>query len=243
MIQITSLPVFKLAPIQYLALRYLPHKGEEMSHDNPQPSEFDPEEKDSDQVEQWPGDSADQNSRSEPLRKGRMGSDRRVDKPGNAGVQPENAIEGEIYDEVQRGVEHGVEQALVQMVSHSGPLPPASEFAAYEAVLSGAADRILAMAEKSSEAAAEATSADAAATRAAASSILEDGAAVKRGQYIYACITIVCLVLAVILVIFGHPIPAAVSGVAGIVSGFGVLITPVNKDRWRPQLLQSPSEE
>lgn len=214
-----------------------------MGHDNTQPPGFDPEEKDSDQVEQWQSNPADKNSRSEPIHPNRMDNHRRVDEAGDAGVQPDTALEGEIYDEVQRGVEHGVEQALVQMVSHSGPIPPAAEFAAYEAILTGAADRILAMAEKSSAAAAEATSADAAATRAAATSILEDGAAVKRGQYIYAVITLVCLVLAVILILFGHPIPAAVSGVAGIVSGFGVLITPVNKDRWRPQPPQSTSEK
>lgn len=128
------------------------------------------------------------------------------------------------------------------MISHSGPLPPASEFAAYESVLSGAADQILAMAEKSTAAAAEATQADAAATRAAAASISEDGVAVKRGQYIYAGRTLMCFVSAVILVIFEHPIPVAISGVAGIASGFGVLITPVNKDRWRPHN-SSPNPE
>lgn len=42
--------------------------------------------------------------------------------------------------------------ALTRMELTSGPLPPASEFARYEQVLPGAADRILAMAEQSLQA-------------------------------------------------------------------------------------------
>lgn len=47
----------------------------------------------------------------------------------------------------------GQEEAslVVRTAAYSGPLPPASEFARYESVLPGAADRILAMAEKEQE--------------------------------------------------------------------------------------------
>jgi uncharacterized membrane protein len=42
-------------------------------------------------------------------------------------------------------------QAVSQRVSYSGPLPPASEFAAYDKALPGTAERLVSMAEKQSE--------------------------------------------------------------------------------------------
>ena len=38
-----------------------------------------------------------------------------------------------------------------QEIAYSGPLPPSSEFAQYEQILSGAAQRILTLAEKEAE--------------------------------------------------------------------------------------------
>lgn len=45
----------------------------------------------------------------------------------------------------------GTKVARITAVAHQGPLPMASEFAAYEQVLPGSANRILRMAEKSLE--------------------------------------------------------------------------------------------
>jgi uncharacterized membrane protein len=42
-------------------------------------------------------------------------------------------------------------QTVAQQVSYSGPLPTASEFAAYDKALPGAAERLLSMAEKQAE--------------------------------------------------------------------------------------------
>ncbi|GHT82864.1 hypothetical protein FACS1894137_02610 [Spirochaetia bacterium] len=42
-------------------------------------------------------------------------------------------------------------QALAQQVSYSGPLPTASEFAAYDKALAGAAERLLVMTEQQAE--------------------------------------------------------------------------------------------
>lgn len=49
---------------------------------------------------------------------------------------------------IREGEGHEQQGALI---SYSGPLPPASEFAKYETVLPGAADRILGMAEGQSK--------------------------------------------------------------------------------------------
>lgn len=203
-----------------------------MSHDNSQPSEFTPDEASSRQVEQWQSDPENKDSRSEHSSHSGMGRHRESDQGGHGGVQPDEAVEGEVMDD---SIQREIQEAVFQMVSHSGPLPPASEFAAYENVLKGSADRILAMAELSADAAAEATKADAAATRAAADSILEDGKAVKRGQIIFAVISILLIIAAIVLAFMGQPTTAYVTGGAGIVVGLAALITPVNKERWRPQ--------
>lgn len=98
------------------------------------------------------------------------------------------------------------------------------------------------MAEKSTEAAREATLADAEATRAGAASVLEDSKAVKRGQYIFAGLTILLILTVIIFVITGHPTPALVAGIAGFITGLGAMITPVNQERWRPVTTTSDNE-
>lgn len=127
------------------------------------------------------------------------------------------------------------------MATHrSGPLPESSEYRGYEDVLEGSAERILAMAEISAKAAAdathanaEATRANAEATRAAAGSVREDANTVKRGQYLYAGLTVLCLVLGTVLVVAGHAGLAAVPYVGSILTGIGIVVRPVNTDRWR----------
>lgn len=205
-----------------------------MAHDDTQPQESHREEEDPDQVERRENDPLHEDSRSGPFSPDRVGHDRRSDDQGAEELQPDTALEGEIYEEVKRGANDGVGQALMEVFTHSGPLPPSSEFRAYEDILPGAADRIMSMAEESSSAAAEATKADAEATRAAAKSVLEDAATVKRGQYLFTFLALAFLITAVIFVLLGHPIAAILSGLAGVISGVGIVITPVNKDRWKP---------
>lgn len=93
----------------------------------------------------------------------------------------------------------------------------------------------MSMAERAADAAAEATLADAAATRAAAESITEDGRAVKRGQWLFWGLAVALIVLAGILALNGDAWSAGVAALLSMISGFGLLIRPINTERWRPE--------
>ncbi len=128
----------------------------------------------------------------------------------------------------------------VLSVTRSGPLPTVDEFRGYDGVVDGAADRILRMAELSAEAAADATSANAEATRAeaqatlaGADSVRQDSDSVKRGQIIFAILSVVCIIASTVLGVAGMGAASIAPLVAGVISGFGVLIRPVNPSRWR----------
>lgn len=150
---------------------------------------------------------------------------------GDGQLQPDEALTAEFIDD---RVDERVE-ILSARVSRSGPLPESTEFAGYENVLPGAAERIMAMAEQAANAAAEATMADAAATKAAAESITEDGRAVKRGQTWFGVLAILLIALAAGLAISGNTAVAALATLLAVASGFGVLIRPVNTERWKPE--------
>lgn len=138
-------------------------------------------------------------------------------------------LDAELIEEVTHQVTHEM------MAMRSGPLPESAEYEGYERVLEGSADRILSMAELSAAAAAEATRANAYATRAAADSVTEDGATVKRGQIIFAVLTLAFLICSLLALALGHPIAAAFPFAASIAAGFKVVVTPINGDRWKPE--------
>lgn len=138
----------------------------------------------------------------------------------------------------------------VMSVSRSGPLPPVEEFRGYEGVVEGAADRILRMAELSAEAAADATSANAEATRAeaeatlaGADSVRQDSNSVRRGQIIFAVLSGICIVASAVLAVVGTGAISIAPLIAGVISGLGVLIRPVNTDRWRASGVAQTSEK
>lgn len=85
-------------------------------------------------------------------------------------------LNGEIVDP-SVGLREATHELLA--MARSGPLPEVTEFRGYESVLPGSADRILKMAEISAEAGANATNANAEATRAVAASVHEEGRAVN----------------------------------------------------------------
>lgn len=164
-----------------------------------------------------------------------MGDDRKRTARSDGQLQPDEAVTAEFIDEL---VDERVDKQfglLSARVSRSGPLPEVSEFAGYENVLPGAAERIMSMAELAAKAAAEATLADAAATRAAADSITEDGRAVKRGQTWFGTLAVILIALAGLLAFYGNAWSAAATAGLGMISGFGVLIRPVNTERWKPE--------
>lgn len=58
-----------------------------------------------------------------------------------------SGLVGEIVNDLPEGTSPEVIQKITQAISYSGPIPPSSEFARYEEVLPGAADRIMSLAE------------------------------------------------------------------------------------------------
>lgn len=71
-------------------------------------------------------------------------------KPTQQDTQP---VEGEILSEAEKKkLSPEMQKVVTMMQSYEGPLPPASEFARYEKVHKGAANRIIKMAEKALDA-------------------------------------------------------------------------------------------
>lgn len=62
------------------------------------------------------------------------------------------------------------------------------------------------------------------------------GLLIKRGQYIYAGLTVLCLVLGTVLATTGQPTLALVPFIAGIGAGIGVVVKPVSSDKWRAEV-------
>lgn len=123
----------------------------------------------------------------------------------------------------------------VAAYTHSGPLPDVREYAGYEQVLPGAAERILRMAEESNTAVAHAMHADARATEAAAESVREDGRAIRRGQYIFGGLSMLLIVAVIVMSVLGSGWAAAVVALCGMVTAYGVIVRPINPHRWRPK--------
>lgn len=108
-------------------------------------------------------------------------------------------------------------QVLAQVaISHQGPLPLASEFAAYERVLPGSADRIIAMAEASLEAEISAAKID---------QVGELISLISGRLFLYALLGV-----AVYLLVSGRPVGALLAGLAPIVSAiYGTIRQSDNK--------------
>jgi len=108
--------------------------------------------------------------------------------------------------------------ARVTTIAHEGPLPMASEFAAYEQVLPGSANRILRMAEKSLEA-------ELANMRAAR---VADLLALLSGRlFLYVLVGV-----SVYLLVTDRPVGALLAGLAPIVSAiYGTFKKPDGRKR------------
>lgn len=66
----------------------------------------------------------------------------------NQSVQQQPPVEGEILsEEEKKKLPPEIQKVVTMMQSYEGPLPPASEFAKYEKVQKGSANRIIKMAE------------------------------------------------------------------------------------------------
>ncbi|MDD2745159.1 MAG: DUF2335 domain-containing protein [Candidatus Gracilibacteria bacterium] len=101
-------------------------------------------------------------------------------------------------------------RSIERTTTYSGPIPPASEFEKYELVLSGAADRILAMTEKQSAHRIELERA-----------VIMGGQKMQfRGWLSASIITITCILGGIFLIYKGKDI----TGFATIISALGGLI-------------------
>lgn len=98
--------------------------------------------------------------------------------------------------------------------SYSGPLPRPDDFAKYESVQQGAADRILSMAEKQQ------------AHRISCEKMIveENLQKDKRGQYLGALIALVCIGASVALGLLGHDTLAGIIGGATLLGAIVVFV-------------------
>jgi uncharacterized membrane protein len=123
---------------------------------------------------------------------------------------------GEIVDATAlvKGVEEHVDRRVLQIVSHTGPMPPPEQLREYESVLPGLADRIVQMAEREQNqrhAMQRAT-------------ILGSQEITKRGQQYGLAVAVIVLVVAMILVLTGHDKAGMVLASVDLVSLVAVFV-------------------
>lgn len=118
--------------------------------------------------------------------------------------------------------EEGYPLAVVeQLVStaHAGPLPAVEDFAGYEQVLPGSAERLLSMAEKSLDTYHRGADADAQVQYAVARSIDNRGTIDRRQQLLYAIVLVITLLATLTFAWYEKPIPTLLSLVILVVGG------------------------
>lgn len=135
----------------------------------------------------------------------------RLDENGGLD-QVGDGVDGEIVEpEVQRAAERAVNTVVRQQLSYRGPIPPASELKAYDAVLPGAAERILHMAEKALD-----SQVDVDTTLARG-----DVESARRGQWQSTVVVLVCVGAALTAAILGYPWPVVAVFMAPGIFEFG----------------------
>ena len=186
---------------------------------------------------EWPGDrsverrqdrsrSSDSQS-SRELRK-RLGSDREISSRGDRQLQDhDDELTNPETVEIDR-----LQRSGQISVTRIAPLPTPAELKGYDDISPGLANRIVRMAEESSDAAASATRSDAEVNNAIADSIRSEAASLKRGQWIFAALTILFLIASVFLEVLDRTPFATGIGVLGFLSLVGIILRPVSAPRW-----------
>ena len=134
---------------------------------------------------------------------------------GRGDLDRDEAIQAELVDDVTEG-DPGKRQKIsriIEMSTHRGPLPSATEFARYEQVYPGAAAAILKMAGEASEANAELVKAEAEQIR---TNARIDEKTVPRGQWISGGLTFGVLLLAGLALFLGNSAFAFIFGAGGV---------------------------
>ncbi|WP_082028351.1 DUF2335 domain-containing protein [Corynebacterium humireducens] len=181
-------------------------------------------------LERRSSDSRGPSARPDGERAEGLGADGTVPANSYGHAAEDHALEGELLDQaVREEIAH-----QVMAVTRIAPLPEPRELLEYDQIEPGLANRIVAMAEKSADAANAATLSNAEVNNALASSIREDAYAVRRGQWMFTVLAVLFLLSAVGLALIGNTPFAIAMGVLGFLSGAGVLIRPVNQARWKP---------
>lgn len=139
----------------------------------------------------------------------------------NLETSPDNALSE--LEELLRNESPELRTHVLRVVrrvetSFSGPLPKPEDFAKYETVQQGAANRILSMAEKQQE------------HRIACEKMIveENLLKNKRGQYLGALIALVCIGASVALGLLGHDTLAGIIGGATLLGAIVVFV--LNKE-------------
>ncbi|WP_081195373.1 DUF2335 domain-containing protein [Halomonas sp. BC1] len=122
---------------------------------------------------------------------------------------------------------------IAQQLTYSGPLPPSAEMEKYERISPGAADRILAMAEKEQAHRHEQEEKENAVnSRIAESNIRSQDASIseiKRGQWMAYSLGLIFLGITVMLGLSGHEVAASTLGLGGVAAVATVFIKVRNK--------------
>ncbi|WP_083433204.1 DUF2335 domain-containing protein [uncultured Corynebacterium sp.] len=190
------------------------------------------------QHDPWQGDSSlqrrsDNSGSTYPRSSGKPGESVEANGAGTAAgdrlSEQDDVLEAEVLDQVSNRVTHDL-----MSVMRVAPLPHPSELQAYEEVEAGLANRIVAMAEDSAIAANEATRSNAAVNYALAESIREEGRAVRRGQWMFVCLAVLFLAVAVILELLDRTPFATGMGILGFLSLLGSMFIPKKKPQWGP---------
>lgn len=124
------------------------------------------------------------------------------------------------------------------IATHTGPLPSVNDFAGYDDVLPGAADRIVQMAEKSIDAYHQTALADAEIQKATARSIDNRGLIERRQQGLFSAVAIIAPLGTLIMAWFDKPVPSVVALIVTAASAYmayrtgkeGLQVNPVRHD-------------
>lgn len=162
------------------------------------------------------GNSDSPNSRSDGERGEGLAANRKGYSGSNGQLQTDEVIEAELVDQVREQVHQ------MMSVTRVGPIPDPRELKEYEAIQEGLADRIVRMAEKSSDAANYATHSNAEVNIALADSIRTKGHSIARGQWISFAIANVFLICAVVVQLFGKT-QASYNWISALMSIFSAL--------------------
>ena len=123
--------------------------------------------------------------------------------------------------------------------SFRGPLPPPGFMKGYEETLPGSADRILRLAEQE---ASHRQQVERESLSITASAVKDDAFRSRLGLFLGAFVAIVFVVIALVMVLAGHPWPGAIIGTADIAAVVGVFVYGAQTRRVEREAEDTPGD-